>query len=381
MTAQIVLYMNPITLTIHDVARGGSGVGRLESGEVVFVPFTAPGDVVSVNITEKTKTYSHGELVEIIQPSKDRVEPLCSSFTKCGGCSWQHLPYSLQFQTKKKGLLQALKRAGVKVDDIQIDEMPAKNGYFYRNRIQLRGNPIDHSLGFYEKNSTKTFSIDDCKISRKEINDALPQIKIEADKFTQPYKVEVEVAEDGTARWAWDKKNAAFGFRQVNDEQNIPLQNWVKSNIGTADLLLDLYGGAGNLSRPLVSQFDQIHCVDTNVPTDKPIDLPETFNFYRASVVWWLQNAPQNKNFSSAVILDPPREGLSADFAQIEFALSQKFSPETIILVGCDPDSFSRDTFRFTQKGYTLTKLGVLDLFPQTPHVESLAVFKKNAIK
>jgi 23S rRNA (uracil1939-C5)-methyltransferase len=274
-----------------------------------------------------------------------------------------------------------LKRAGVKVDDIQIDEMPAKNGYFYRNRIQLRGNPIDHSLGFYEKNSTKTFSIDDCKISRKEINDALPQIKIEADKFTQPYKVEVEVAEDGTARWAWDKKNAAFGFRQVNDEQNIPLQNWVKSNIGTADLLLDLYGGAGNLSRPLVSQFDQIHCVDTNVPTDKPIDLPETFNFYRASVVWWLQNAPQNKNFSSAVILDPPREGLSADFAQIEFALSQKFSPETIILVGCDPDSFSRDTFRFTQKGYTLTKLGVLDLFPQTPHVESLAVFKKNAIK
>jgi 23S rRNA (uracil1939-C5)-methyltransferase len=373
--------VNPITVTIHDIARGGSGVARLESGEVVFVPFTAPGDVVSINITEKTKSYSHGEIVEILQPSKDRIEPLCPSFTKCGGCSWQHLPYTLQFETKKKGVLQALKRAGVKTDGIEIDDMPAKTGYFYRNRIQLRGNPVDQSLGFYEKNSTKTYSIDDCKIARKEINDVLPQIRKEATKLSQPYKVEVEVSEDGTARWSWDKKNASFGFRQVNDEQNIHLQNWVKANIGSADLLLDLYGGAGNLSKPLVSQFKEIHCVDTNVPAEKSIDLPETFNFYRASVVWWLQNAPQNKDFSSAAILDPPREGLGADFAQIEFGLSQKFSPDTIILVGCDADSFARDSFRFTQKGYTLTRMGVLDLFPQTPHVESLAVFKKSAVK
>lgn len=373
--------MNPITVTIHDVARGGSGVGRLESGEVVFVPYTAPGDVVSVNITEKTKSYSHGEIVEILQPSKDRAEPLCPSFTKCGGCSWQHLPYSLQFETKKKGVLQALKRAGVKTDSIEVDEMPAKNGYFYRNRIQLRGNPIEKSLGFFEKNSKNTFTIEDCKISRKEINEALPQIRKEATKFTQPYKVEIEVNEEGTARWAWDKKNASFGFRQVNDEQNIHLQNWVKNNIGSADLLLDLYGGAGNLSRQLTSQFNEIHCVDTNVPTDKPLELPESFSFYRASVVWWLQNAPQNKNFSSAVILDPPREGLGVDFAQIEFALSQKFDPETIVLVGCDADSFARDTLRFTQKGYSLTRIGVLDLFPQTPHVESLAVFKKTTLK
>lgn len=373
--------MNPITVTIHDIARGGSGVGRLESGEVVFVPFTAPGDVVSVNITEKTKSYSHGEIIKIITPSKDRVEPLCPSFTKCGGCSWQHLPYSLQFETKKKGVLQALKRAGVKVEGIEIDEMPAETGYFYRNRIQLRGHPVEKSLGFFEKASTKTFTIDDCKIARKEINDVLPKIREEATKFTQPYKVEIEVQEDGTARWAWDKKNAAFGFRQVNDEQNVHLLNWVNNNVGSGDILLDLFGGAGNLSRSLTSKFDQIHVVDTTVPAEKAHDLPETYNFYRASVVWWLQNAPQNTNFSTVAILDPPREGLGADFAQIEFHLSQKFAPETIILVGCDADSFARDSFRFTQKGYSLTRMGVLDLFPQTPHVESLAVFKKNAIK
>ena len=373
--------MNPITVTIHDVARGGSGVARLESGEIVFVPFTAPGDVVSINITEKTKSYSHGEIVEILQPSKDRVDPLCPSFTKCGGCTWQHLPYALQFDVKKRGVLQTLKRAGLKTDGIEIDDMPAKNGYFYRNRIQLRGNPVDRSLGFYEKQSTKTFTIDDCKISRQEINDALPKIREESTKLTQPFKVEVEVGDDGVARWAWDKKNAAFGFRQVNDEQNALLQDWVKSNIGSGDMLLDLYGGAGNLSRPLVSQFNEIHCVDTNVPNEKPHELPESFTFYRASVVWWLQNAPQNKDFNTAVILDPPREGLNVDFAQIEFALSQKFSPETIILVSCDADSFARDSFRFTQKGYSLSRMGVLDLFPQTPHVESLAVFKKNAIK
>jgi len=373
-----------ITVTIHDIARGGSGVARLESGEIIFVPFTAPGDVVTVNITEKNKNYSQGEIVEIVSLSPMRVPAPCPVFQKCGGCTWQHLPYELQFKTKKSGVLHALKRAGIDATTLlnpsQIDEIPAKNPFFYRNRIQLRGNPKDHTLGFYEKGSTRVIPIQDCKIARTEINAALPKIREEGKSKDREYKVEIEVSETGEVRAAWNQKHAAFGFRQVNDEQNQQLQEWVAKNIGSGELLLDLFGGSGNLSRGLVDRFSKVECVDTSVPKEKPKHLPAHYQFHRSSTAAWLQNASTTTANAVSIILDPPREGLGSEFSQIERAITQKFSPKTLLLVGCDPDSFARDVSGFIRKGYTLERLGVLDLFPQTPHVESLAVLKGSAV-
>jgi tRNA/tmRNA/rRNA uracil-C5-methylase (TrmA/RlmC/RlmD family) len=368
-------------VTIHDVARGGSGVARLESGEIVFVPYTAPGDEATIKITEKNKNYSQGELVELLTPSPSRTEPLCPAFQKCGGCAWQHLPYSQQFEIKKNGVLHALKRAGIDASNIAIDELPAASPYFYRNRIQLRGNPKEQTLGFYERNSTRIIAIEDCKIARKELNDALPQIREEGSKKDSEYKVELEVLPNGEIRAAWNMKHAAFGFRQVNDEQNLELQKWVQNQVETGEHLLDLFGGAGNLSLGLISKFKKIDCVDIGSPKERPSDLPPHFQFHRSATASWLEKAPTTRAKFTQVILDPPREGLGSDFLKIESNLNKKFNPERIVLVGCDPDSFARDAFRFTQKGYHLVKLGVLDLFPQTPHVESLAVLKRTTLR
>ena len=350
-------------------------MARLDSGEIVFVPFTAPGDQVRVRILEKNKTYSQGELVEIVEPSPIRVSPRCAVFSRCGGCSWQHLPYSLQFETKKKGVLHALKRAGVSADTLPLDELPAKNPFSYRNRIQLRGNPAKNELGFYGKGSSQVVPIERCEIAHEEINEALPRIREEArQKFDRDYKVEIEYP----VRYVFNQKHAAFGFRQINDEQNAALQAWVAEQAGSGRLLLDLYGGYGNLSRPLVDRFETIHCVDVSVPRERPESLPESFQFHRSDVRGWLSRPHQADAASTAtVILDPPREGLGADFSEIEDALSRSFRPEKLILVGCDVDAFARDTRRFLKRGYSLKKLGVLDLFPQTPHVESLALFSK----
>jgi len=367
---------NPILVRIHDLSRGGSGVARLDSGEIVFVPFTAPGDQVRVRILEKNKTYSQGELVEIVEPSSIRVAPRCAVFTRCGGCSWQHLPYSLQFETKKKGVLHALKRAGVSADAVPLDELPAKNPYSYRNRIQLRGTPARNELGFYGKGSSEVVPIERCEIAHEDINETLPRIREEArQKFDREYKVEIE----SPIRYVFNQKHAAFGFRQINDEQNAVLQTWVAEQAGSGPLLLDLYGGYGNLSRPLVDRFETIHCVDVSVPRERPDSLPESFQFHRSDVRGWLLRQSREPDAVSAatVILDPPREGLGADFSEIEAALSRSFRPEKLILVGCDVDAFARDTHRFLKRGYSLKKLGVLDLFPQTPHVESLALFSK----
>jgi 23S rRNA (uracil1939-C5)-methyltransferase len=373
--------MEIFTLTIHDVARGGSGVSKLDSGEIIFIPYTAPGDVVRARITERKKNYVQGELIEITSPSPMRVSPPCPAFQRCGGCAWQHLPYEFQFETKKNGVLHALKRAGIDPLSIPLDPLPADHPYFYRNRIQLRGSPKDQSLGFYERASTRIIPIETCWIARKEINEHLPQVRSKGFELEREFKVEVEVTDQGIVRSAWNQKHAAFGFRQVNDEQNLKLQRWVKDHIGNGKHLLDLFGGTGNLSRGLIDQFEKIDCVDITVPKTKPADLPERFRFHRSGVAEWLNRVSQNPKPGTRVILDPPREGLGADFSKIESMLSQKYSPEIILLVGCDADAFARDTYRFHQKGYLLEKLAVLDLFPQTPHVESLAVLKRTTIR
>jgi hypothetical protein len=368
-----------LIVTIHDLARGGAGVAKLDSGEIVFVPFTAPGDKVSVQIHKRKKNYSHGTLVEILEPSPLRVTPKCPSFTQCGGCTWQHLPYSLQFETKKKGLLQALKRASIFIEGIPFDEMPAENEYFYRNRIQLKGNPKTKEIGFFERGTQTLTPIQTCSITDQRINDRLGSLAKEGfDRFQDHFKLELDLAPTGEVRAAWDQKNAAFGFRQVNDTQNSKLKDWVTRHIAPADLLFDLYGGDGNLSLSLASQFDRVFCVDLFTPKTGLEPTPANFQYDRRDINQWARSAlPQGLlGKTTSLILDPPREGIGQSFETIQYKIS-KITVNSAILVSCDVDSFTRDSLSFLQSGYKLKHLGALDLFPQTPHLECLALFSK----
>jgi 23S rRNA (uracil1939-C5)-methyltransferase len=362
-----------VTVQITDLSRAGSGVARLESGEVVFTPFTAPGDEARVEIIERKKNYLHARLVELVKPSPDRVTPPCPVFGICGGCSWQHLPYELQFETKRKGLLHALKRSGIEAENTPLDLLPAKNDYGYRNRIQLRGNVTTQEIGFYARGSQKLVAIDHCPITDKRINDRLPALREEGFKqFKEDFKLEIAVDESGEVGHAWNQGHAALGFRQVNDEQNEALKDWVATHTGDARILLDLYGGAGNLSRPMKDRFKSIHCVDISVPKTSPVP---HLKFHRSGVGEWISRY-RPETGSHSVILDPPREGLSNDFARLAKALDP-LELNTLILVGCDVDAFVRDCHRLLKAGYQIQRLGVLDLFPQTPHVESLALFTR----
>jgi 23S rRNA (uracil1939-C5)-methyltransferase len=364
-------------IKIHDLARGGSGVGKLESGAVVFVPFTAPGDEIEIKILETSKRYSEAACTEIIVASPARVPPTCAVFGKCGGCSWQHIHYALQFATKKKGVLQALKRAGIDASAIPLDEIPAKNLYGYRNRVQLHGEPRRKIIGFYAHKAKEIVSIDHCPISRPEINDQLLTLaKIGFEQFQAPFKLEIEVGADGKTKHAFNEAHGAFGFRQVNDEQNEKLKAWVKANIVSAPLLLDLYGGQGNLSLPLLDQFQEIRCIDVSAPEKKSPSAH--FHFVKSDIRKWARAGTSDRTLRkpASVILDPPRSGLGADFSEIEAELS-RHRLHSVVLVSCDVDSFVRDTQHFLQKGYRLARLGVLDIFPQTPHLESLALFFK----
>lgn len=378
-----------VTLAIQDLARGGAGVARDESGRVVFVPFTAPGDEVRARIIETKKNYAQAELVEIIKPSPHRQTPPCPVFGRCGGCQWQHLPYELQWKTKFQGALHALARVGIEKPSREgwVEELPAERIWEYRNRVQLRG--LGDELGFFAAGTNQRVPVDRCPIARPEINAAWGETREEGRRFDQPYKVEVEVLPDGTIRRSWNSRHGAQGFRQVHDEQNEKLKRWVASALTPGREVLDLFGGAGNLSLGLAqgpALAVGVHCVDLGAPTgDVARELaagwggaPGGFAFHREPVVRWLVKKASNAQRRAqpaaplSVILDPPREGLGADFTAIASAL-EALGAREIVAVGCDPDAWARDLSRFAKRGWKLERAAILDLFPQTPHVESIA--------
>jgi len=380
---------------IQDLSRGGAGVGKDADGRAVFVHGTAPGDRVRARITEEKKRYAQAELLEVIEPSTLRVEPRCKAFGhgvgKCGGCQWQHLPYELQWKTKVEGALHALSRVGFKdASQVPREEFAAKNPWNYRNRIQLRGGA--HGVGFYSRGSHQIVPIDRCEIAREELNQALPNLASEAQALPQPSKVELEVGSDGSVNTVWNARHAALGFRQVNDDQNHQLKEWLRAGLkpsfGQGGLLLDLYGGAGNLSLDLASHFAKVQCVDTGAP--KGLDsVPAHFEFHPRDVGKWVQRELKSgaKGLGSgAVILDPPREGCGEALAGIA-ELARRLEVRQWVAVGCDPDSWAKDLWRLLHfepgrvesgGGWKLERLAFFDFFPQTIHLESVALLSRS---
>ena len=369
------LNTDEMVLQVTDLSRGGAGVSREASGRVLFIPFTAPGDQVRVRVIQADKRYAQAELLEVIRPSPVRVKPQCPAFGQCGGCEWQHLPYSLQWETKKKGVLHALDRVQMSFTS-SIEEIPASQIWEYRNRVQLRGKGA--FLGFFKPGSRDLVPVDRCDIARREINQSWEETRSQGEKRKGPYKVEVEILPSGEIRKMWNARHSAGGFRQVHDDQNERLKQWVAEQLPAGDILYDLFGGSGNLCLPLASKMREIHCVDLGAP---PSLSSGHVHFHRASVVPWLLTEVEKFRQShgtgelpvSYAIVDPPREGLADSFVEIAGAL-RSLGVSKVVAIGCDPDAWARDLCRWVKRGWTVEKVMVMDLFPQTHHIESVGL-------
>ncbi len=273
--------------------------------------------------------------------------------------------------------MQALTRAGVSSAGIPLVEFPAPEGerFHYRNRIQLRGEGT--KLGFLARGSKSLVPVETCAIARGELNSKFPALREQGARTPGPYKVEIEVAEDGAVHAHWNQKHAQGGFRQVHDAQNARLRQWVEARVPDDQRVLDLFGGSGNLSLSLAYRSREVHCVDLGKNALAKA-VPASFRLVRGDVARWLDGFRPTTAAPTLAILDPPREGLGADFARIAEGLA-RVKAHTILAIGCDADSFARDVSRFSRRGWALTELGALDFFPQTPHVEALAVLRVNA--
>jgi len=210
----VALGAKTLTVTIESLTNEGDGVARVE-GKATFVPNTAPGDRVKIKVTEDRQRFSRARVVKLIEPSHHRATPQCQWVEQCGGCTWQHLSYEHQLETKRAQLIQTLTRIGNLPKVVTRDIVPSTKPYAYRNRI--RGVAQNGSFHFHKARSESLVAIDSCAIAEPSINQ---YIAVPTEPFSK-HRQSIELAmmpDDKVGALAVDnERSTELGFRQVND--------------------------------------------------------------------------------------------------------------------------------------------------------------------
>jgi 23S rRNA (uracil1939-C5)-methyltransferase len=423
---------NVITLEIDALSYGPHGIGRL-GGKAVMVPHTAPGDTVEAQIVESKERYAVGEMLRLIAPSPFRQTPRCPYVGACGGCSWQHLRYEAQLKAKQQSVEDALRRIG-KLDRFELRPiMPSSNEYHYRRRIRLRIN-ASRKLGFYGASSHHLVEIDSCAIAEDHLNRSLESLRrwvraiktniehleiITGDEPNQIVAVaqaldelatqdkvicEKLVAGDESGisgvifrgrdwRKVWGRPTISVKllsdctlavdadvFTQVNPDGNrrILQQLLAAAEFQVGDRILELYSGAGNFTLPIAKRVDNVVAIEGHRPAVSAGKL----NAQRSgidNIHWICSPVPQavarlkrRQEKFTKIILDPPRagaKGIENDLAAL--------GASKIFYVSCNPTTLARDLAALAKQGYELQIVQPIDLFPQTFHVEALAVMER----
>lgn len=394
---------------------GGEFLARLSDHRPVFVPFVLPGETVEIEIRQEKKGYARGHLINLIEPSEKRVNPPCKYFAICGGCHYQHMQYSDQLITKQQVVLEQLSRVPGFSEQILKTIVPSPNELYYRNNIQFSVNESG-KLGFQAFGSNRIIPIDECLLPDEKIIqtwkmldlEQFPGLKkvhiragledeimvlLESDEFQDLPSLELDVPVSvvhlsdvgkivmaGDDHLIYQVKDQFFhvsaeSFFQVNTsvaEKMIDLVCNYLQNAGKT--LLELYCGVGLFTRFLSEYFETIHAVEesSSACDDFAINLDafDHINLYVGSVK---EIVPQLEIQPDAILLDPPRAGV--DPITLEAILD--LQPERIVYVSCDVSTLARDLKKLTAGGYELVEITPFEMFPQTFHVECIALIQK----
>jgi len=387
-----------IELDIHDVAFGGRGVGR-HDGCVVFVPGTLAGERVRISLTKCRKRFAEAKLLEVLTPSEERVAPACPLSERCPGCSYQHVNYEAEVRLKQAQLEGLMKRIGG-LDDVSFKEpiaSPRELGY--RNKLVLHAQR-ERKLGYFGDDNRTVIDIPACPLAAQQINDKLRGVRANL-KFMKQLRPNARVTfrwteTDGVLHWINRESGqdrlteiAPIGeievprraFYQVNPWAGALLVECVSELIESTKptYLLDLYCGVG-LFALAAAQRGVPHVFGVErTPTAiraakqnaKRLDLPVEFMAEDAEAV--AEEALSKVDAAETmVIVDPPREGLDKELVD---ALVAK-SPATIAYVSCAADTLARDLKAFVAAGYEVAQCQLIDMFPRTPHFESVTLLR-----
>jgi tRNA/tmRNA/rRNA uracil-C5-methylase (TrmA/RlmC/RlmD family) len=367
-----------ISLTIHDLAFGGEGVGRFEE-LVVFVPFVIGGETVEAEITELKKNFARAKLVHVITPSPERVEPQCRYFGACGGCQYQHIGYDEQLRVKHKQIADLFERVGKLERAVVAPVIGCPQPYGYRNRIMIRsqwnGPAKKLEIGFIRTDNKFVEDITECKIAEPALNKQITEVRAHP-PHKGGIKVVLRVQPEG-----WDVPKDSF-FQ--NNFFLLPkLVETVRSMLttGGARHLIDLYCGVGFFGIEAASTVESF----VGVEYDKLAIAAARRNaaarqltngeFVAAQVEEVLPELLQKFSAeNTAVILDPPRKGCWP--ATLELLRTTR--PAQVIYVSCHPATMARDLNILCADGvFELVRVQPLDMFPQTQHVECVADLRR----
>jgi len=367
-----------INLTIHDLAFGGEGVGRIEEF-VVFVPFVITGETVEVEITELKKNFARAKLLRVITPSPERVAPECKYFTHCGGCQYQHIDYAAQLGFKHKQISDLFERVGKIARTVVAPVLPCPAPYGYRNRIMVRsqwnGAAKKLVVGFIGVNNKYVEEIEECKIAEPVLNEQIKEVRANPPP-KGGIKVVLRVQPEN-----WEVPRDSF-FQ--NNFFLLPkLVETVKEFLqaGGSRHLIDLYCGVGFFGIEAAGVVDSFVGVEYDrlaiAAARKNAASREINNgeFVAAKVEVILPELLQKFSAEkTAVILDPPRKGCWPE----TLALLRETKPAQIIYVYCHPATMARDLNILCADGvFELARVQPLDMFPQTQHVECVADLRR----
>jgi 23S rRNA (uracil1939-C5)-methyltransferase len=369
------------------------------------MPYVLPGERVRAEIAQEKPGLIRARTLEVIDPSVDRVPSPCPYFGRCGGCHYQHAAYEAQLVAKRAILEEELRRLGKIEPPAQIQVL-AGEPWAYRNRVQLH---IEgQSLGYREARSRKLCPITKCPIASPKLNEAIaalnemlrdrrwPRFLRSLEIFTDEQQVQLNVIDAaqpvarrffdwcaerimglvaGALDYAGRFRVSRNSFFQVNRFLiDALVENAIDGTHG--ETALDLYSGVGLFAIALARSFHRVVAVESNSPavsdlrfnasrTGVPACHPGVIQAEHATAEAYLDALEVAPDF---ILLEPPRAGLGKNVVRRLVALK----PRRLTLVACDPATLARDLQQLLAGGYRIEQMTLVDLFPQTYHLETV---------
>lgn len=385
-------------IKIEKLVYGGLGMARTEEG-VLFVSKVLPGELVDVEIVNKKKDYLKAQLVKVLEPSLDRRKPVCSNFDTVGCCGWSHIDYKRQVELKESTLRETLRRHGKIEWDHPIDKVTGQErGYRLRASFHVASTPDGQRLGFMEEGTNNVIPILNCAAFMPELNQfiadatvALTERRLQGTELIRavvsPETRQVAATfHKGKTRASWTDREPrtkvlgleyrlrADSFFQPNRYLLEHMMSEVTKSCKSAKVILDLFCGSAFFSLPVARSGARVTGIDkrsvANALWNARHNEIQDAAFIKASAWAYLMKTDIQPDL---VILDPPRTGAGKNIVKRVATLK----PQRIVYISCNPSTFAPEARILLDSKYKLSSITFIDQFPNTAHIETVALFER----
>jgi len=361
-----------ITIEAGELVAGGDSLARVD-GFPVFASNVFPGDVARVRLYEVKKGFAKADLVELVTPSRWRRAEPCPIANECGGCDWTALRLDKQLVAKQRILTESLRRIG-KLDPATLPAIrvhPSPLNYRLRSRLHRQGDAV----GFYAMRSNQVVPlVPECEVVGVETARNAGRAPADTELWELDGDVVADERELTITVDAYTYRLDTRAFFQVNRHLLGTMLRLVAGHAARVQnrrAAIDLYGGVGFFTAPLAELFERVTMVEGSQVSVRyaRMNLPRNVQVIDAPVEWQVERLPA----ADFVFLDPPRAGARREVIS---TIGER-TREMIAYLSCDPVTFARDASRLIASGWRLSTLDLLDLFPNTHHVETLSSFER----